>query len=157
MLHAVCHSLTKCMLFLAAGNILTRYHTLSSYDVRGMRWSMPFTTVLWAGGFLAIVGSPPFGLFVSELWIFKGALAQGQWIAGAVYLTLLAVIFVGMSVPVLRMIQGSRPLDVPRAVREPLLSVLPPLALGLTVLLLGLYVPQGLRHALEQAARCIGG
>ncbi|MBR3880272.1 MAG: NADH dehydrogenase FAD-containing subunit, partial [Mailhella sp.] len=37
MLHAVCHSLTKCMLFLVAGNILTRYHTLSSYDVRGLR------------------------------------------------------------------------------------------------------------------------
>lgn len=157
MLHALCHSLTKCMLFLLAGNILTRYHTLSSYDVRGMRWSMPFTTVLWAGGFLAIVGSPPFGLFVSELWIFKGALAQGQWLVGTLYMVLLAVIFVGMSVPVLRMIQGSRPPDVPRATREPLLSVLPPLALGLTVLLLGLYVPQGLRHVLAQAARSIGG
>ena len=80
-----------------------------------------------------------------------------QWLACAVYLTLLAVIFVGMSVPVLRMIQGSRPPDVPRATREPALSVLPPLALGLTVLLLGLYVPQGLRHALAQAARGIGG
>ena len=27
MLHAVCHSLTKCMLFLLSGNILARYHT----------------------------------------------------------------------------------------------------------------------------------
>ncbi len=157
MLHVLCHSLTKCMLFLLAGNILSRYHTLSSHDVHGMRWAMPFTTVLWAGGFLAIVGSPPFGLFVSELWIFKGALAQGQWVLGAVYLALLAVIFVGMSVPILHMIQGTRPADLPRATREPLLSVLPPLALGLTVLLLGLYVPQGLRHALSQAARTIGG
>ena len=74
MLHAMCHSLTKCMLFLLAGNILARYHTYSSYDVHGLRWTIPVTGALWMGGFLAIVGSPPFGLFVSEFRILKGIL-----------------------------------------------------------------------------------
>ena len=92
MLHAMCHSLTKCMLFLLAGNILARYHTYSSYDVHGLRWTMPVTGALWMGGFLAIVGSPPFGLFVSEFLILKGILQQGQWLVAALYMLALAII-----------------------------------------------------------------
>lgn len=157
MLHAVCHSLVKCMLFLLSGNILARYHTYSSYDVRGMRWTMPVTAALWTAGFLAVAGSPPFGLFVSELLIFKGMLAAEQpWLAAA-YLILLAVIFVGLSVSVLRMVQGNRPTDMPALRREAPCSVLPPLALGLAVLTLGLWIPNGLWNFLTRAAALIGG
>ena len=157
MLHAVCHSLIKCMLFLLSGNILARYHTYSSYDVRGMRWTMPFTGALWTAGFLAVAGSPPFGVFVSELLIFKGMLAADAVGWAIAYLVLLAVIFVGLSVAVLRMVQGNRPIDMPKTPREPLLSVLPPLVLGMVVLLLGLWIPDSLKHFLFCAAALIGG
>ena len=157
MFHAVGHSLTKCMLFLLAGNILARYHTLSSYDVRGLRWTMPMTGALWTAGFLAIVGSPPFGLFVSEFLILKGIFSQGRWLVAALYLLALAVIFVGMSLPVLRMVQGTRPRDMQRAEPESACSVLPPLCLGLLVLCLGLYTPAWLENLLTRAAALIGG
>ena len=157
MFHAVGHSLTKCMLFLLAGNILTRYHTLSSYDVRGLRWTMPMTGALWTAGFLAIVGSPPFGLFVSEFLILKGILSQGRWLVATCYLLALAVIFVGMSIPVLRMVQGTRPRDMQRAEPESACSVLPPLCLGTLVLCLGVYTPAWLENILRRAAALIGG
>lgn len=157
LLHAVCHSLTKCMLFLLAGNILARYHTFSSYDVRGLRWTMPVTGALWTAGFLAVAGSPPFGIFVSEFLILKGMLAGGSHGVAAVYLTALAVIFVGMSVAVLRMVQGNRPADVPRNRPEGLLSVQPPLVLGLVVLTLGIWVPDWLWRFLQRGATLIGG
>ena len=157
MLHAVCHSLTKCMLFLLAGNILARYHTYSSYDVHGLRWTMPVIGALWMGGFLAIVGSPPFGLFVSEFLILKGILQQGQWLVAALYLLALAIIFVGMSVAVLRMFQGTRPTDMPECPRESALSVLPPMTLGLGVLLLGFWMPDGVEKLLRAGAALIGG
>jgi len=156
MLHAVCHSLTKCMLFLLSGNILARYHTYSSYDVRGMRWTMPVTAALWTAGFLAVAGSPPFGLFISELLIFKGMLAADRPWLSAAYLTLLAIIFVGLSVAVLRMVQGNRPVDMAPAKREPALSVLPPLVLGLAVLTLGLWIPHWLWNFLTRAAALVG-
>ena len=156
MLHAVCHSLIKCMLFLLSGNILARYHTYSSYDVHGMRWTMPATAALWTAGFLAVAGSPPFGLFVSELLIFKGMLAADlPWLSAA-YLMLLAIIFVGLSVSVLRMVQGNRPVDLPPSSAEPVLSVLPPLILGLAVLTLGLWIPDWLWNFLNRAAALIG-
>ena len=157
LLHAVCHSLTKSMLFLLAGNILTRYHTFSSYDVRGLRWTMPLTAALWTAGFLGIVGSPPFGLFVSEFTILKGIFASGAFGVAAIYLLALAVIFVGMSIPVLRMVQGTRPRDMPQTLPESPYSVLPPLGLGLLALCLGLYVPAWLSAFLARGALLIGG
>ncbi len=156
MLHAVCHSLTKCMLFLVAGNILTRYHTLSSYDVRGLRQDMPLSGALWTAGFLAIVGSPPFGLFVSEFTILKGIFASGHIFVALGYLAALAVIFVGMSIPVLRMVQGTPPRDVPMDYNESLYSVLPPAVLCLMVLGLGFCVPDWLADTLNRAAALLG-
>lgn len=156
MLHAVCHSLTKCLLFLVAGNILARRHSYSSYDVRGLRHDMPMTGALWMGGFLAIVGSPPFGLFVSEFTILKGLFAAGSFIPAVIYLCALAVIFVGMSVPVLRMVQGPKPRDIVRE-PEPLSSVLPPAILCLAVLILGVFVPDWLVTSLTRAAAVLGG
>ncbi len=156
MLHAVCHSLTKCMLFLVAGNILTRYHTLSSYDVRGLRQDMPLSGALWTAGFLAIVGSPPFGLFVSEFTILKGLFDHAGMLVALCYLAALAVIFVGMSIPVLRMVQGTPPHDVPMDYHESLFSVLPPAILCAMVLCLGLCIPNWLTETLNRAAALLG-
>ena len=95
--------------------------------------------------------------FISEFIIFKGMLAAGSPFLAAAYLLALAVIFVGLSVAVLRMVQGSRPADMPKNPREPLLSVLPPLVLGVAVLTLGLWIPDWLWNFLRQAAALIGG
>lgn len=160
LLHSACHSLAKCLLFLISGNILARYHTYSSYDVRGMRWTMPISGALWLGGFLAVAGSPPFGIFVSEMLVLKGIFASGHWLAAAVYLCAVAMIFIAMSVAVLRMVQGARPADMPsrlRYRREPMWSVLPSAVFAAGVLGLGIYVPQWLWSWLESAAKLVGG
>jgi len=167
MLHAVNHSLTKAMLFLAAGNIIAVYRSKSTREIRGVFSVLPMTGVLWVGGFLAITGSPPFGLFVSELLILKAALDQGRWGVAIAYLALLSVIFIGMAAIFCRMAQGHAS-GLPAAgatprgfkttlFNEPLLSVLPPLALGVLTLVLGLYIPEGLHRILELAAAAVGG
>jgi hydrogenase-4 component F len=156
MLHTVNHSLAKAMLFLLAGNILRHYHTTSSHDVRGMRHTMPLTAALWTAGFLAVAGSPPFGLFVSEFSILQAMLREGRFVIACAYLGFLAVIFVGMSVPVLRMIQASPP-PGQAEYRESLLNIGPPFALCSLVLMLGLYVPPWMTQCLREAARTLGG
>ena len=156
LLHATCHSLTKCMLFLVAGNILTKYHTLSSYDVRGLVHTMPLSSALWTAGFLAVVGSPPFGLFISEFAILKGIFAAQKFFVAFIYLSSLAIIFVGMSVPVLRMIQGTPPHDVAENGRESLCSIVPPFVLGLMVFCLGLAVPDWMISLFNRASMLLG-
>ncbi len=151
MLHAVNHSLVKAMLFLVAGNILAAYHTKSVSGVVGAGRRLPVSGFLWVAGFLAITGSPPFGPFLSEFTILKGALEEGRpWLAGA-YLALLGAIFVGMATPVLRMAQGTPPASVPPR-REPLLAWGPPAFLCALALLLGVYVPPPLERFLREIA-----
>jgi hydrogenase-4 component F len=161
MLHTVNHSLTKAMLFLAAGNILAFYRTKSTTRVRGVLRTLPITGVLWLAGFLAIVGSPPFGAFLSELTILKGVLDAGRSVVAVAYLLALAVVFVGMTTIVLRMAYGPPPGSLvaaaePAVRREPLWSIVPVAALGLGVLMLGVYVPPRLTDLLHQAAAVLG-
>jgi hydrogenase-4 component F len=170
MLHTVNHSLTKAMLFLAAGNILALYRTKSTTHVRGVLQTLPITGVLWLAGFLAIVGSPPFGPFLSELTILKGMLDKGRPAVAVTYLLALAIVFVGMATIFLRMAYGSPPgslatfpggastdCRVESAARhEPLWSIAPVTALGLAVLTLGVYVPPRLTDLLQQAAAALG-
>jgi hydrogenase-4 component F len=168
LLHTVNHSLAKAMLFLVAGNTLAFYHTKSTVHARGVLKVLPVTGVLWVAGFLAIAGSPPFGLFLSELTILKGILDAGRPLVAVVYLATLAVVFVGLASIVLNMVYGPRPGQPLRGDagpaaqsvkprREPLWSIVPPIALGAGVLLLGVYVPQDLMDLIQRAARCVGG
>jgi hydrogenase-4 component F len=155
MLHAVNHSLTKGALFLISGNILAVYHTRSCHDARGVSRALPITAALWAAGFLAIVGSPPFGLFVSELVILRAMFAGGHLVAATAYVLALAVIFVGMATTVCRMVQGPLPPAVRHPGPEKLLAVVPPMALLAAALVLGLYVPGGLSSLLSRAAAAV--
>jgi hydrogenase-4 component F len=158
MFHAVNHSLIKGMLFLVAGNILAAYGTKAAQVVTGLSRTLPVSGVLWIAGFLAIAGLPPFGSFSSELLVLKGGLDQGRWALSAVYLALLATIFVGMASTVLHMAQGRSPaLAAAVREREPLLAVLPPSLLGCAALLLGLFVPAQLEAVLRDSVVVLGG
>ena len=86
--------------------------------------------------------------------ILRGALEQGRFFVAGLYLALLAVIFIGMAATMTRMAQGTAP-GAP-ATREDRLAILPPLALCLLVLLLGVYLPPPLDEALHRAAAALG-
>ncbi|MBN1553569.1 MAG: NADH dehydrogenase FAD-containing subunit [Phycisphaerae bacterium] len=162
MLHAINHSFAKGMFFLTAGNLLTRYRTKQVNGVRGVLRSYPVTGCLWLAGFFAIAGSPPFGLFVSEFTILKGALESGRWYIAAGYLLALGVIFVAMARLVLPMAFGraESTLDskevLPVNHKEAAWTVVPPLAMGGVVLVLGVYVPPALWDFLQAVAAGIG-
>lgn len=159
MLHAVNHSLTKALLFFAAGNILLSYKTKSAALVRGVLHRLPMTGWLFLGGFLAITGSPPFGPFMSEFAIFNAAVAQGQIGIAAIYLSLLAIVFLGMGSVVLPMVQSGSEEAVPLPLALPGSWTLNgvPLLLMVGVLMLGLYVPSGLQNVLTGAVSLLRG
>lgn len=156
LLHAVNHSLTKAMLFLVAGNIVTAYRTKSINRVQGMLRKIPVSGVLWLAGFFAITGSPPFGTFLSEFAILRAAAAGGHgWIMTA-YLALLALAFAGMAGAFLHMAQGADENSITHPPdKEGLLQTIPPLLLGLVVLSLGIYVPTQLTGVIDLAARML--
>lgn len=158
MLHAVNHSVTKAMLFFVAGNILAVYKTKATGEVKGVLRVLPVSGVLWLAGFLAITGSPPFGLFLSEFTILKAAVDTGHIFAAIACAALLVVIFIGMASVVLTMAQGEPGSGLPSpARREAVLSIVPPAVLGTIVLVLGVYVPPVVSQAIHSAAAVLGG
>ncbi|MBN1515439.1 hypothetical protein JXA32_02605 [Candidatus Sumerlaeota bacterium] len=159
MLHLVNHSLTKGMLFLTAGNILSAYQTKSARDVSGLLRILPVSGMLWIAGFMAICGAPPFGMFISEISIMYGLGQARQWLVLGLLLLALSVIFIGMSQIVAPMAYGKPSITPPI---EPerhgsLWRNLPPLILCGAILMLGVWLPQPLSLLLEQAASMLGG
>jgi hydrogenase-4 component F len=106
MLHLLNHTLAKSTAFFLAGRILHRYGTTDIRRVSGLLATMPWTGGLFLASALALMGLPPFGLFVSEFALFRAGFAAGRpWLAGLV-LVLLAVAFVAVLVHVNRMLYG---------------------------------------------------
>lgn len=109
LLHLVNHAVAKSMAFLLAGRILHRYETTEIAGVSGLLRVMPWTGSLFAIGVLALIGLPPFGLFVSEFLLVKAAIATGHvWVA-AIALMLVLVAFVSLLNHLNRMLYGPVP------------------------------------------------
>lgn len=154
--HLLNNALTKGVLFLSAGNLHRAYASKHLEDVRGGLRRVPVSAALLLTGFLAVTGTPPFGPFMSELTILRGLFGGGHPWLGALLLSCLAIIFIGMAATVLGMVQGGSGSEGdaadPGDYRDTPLMVGPPLLLLCGVLLLGLWLPEPLRLLLEQAA-----
>lgn len=157
LLHTVNHSLAKAMLFLLSGNILARYQTKNIAQVRGLLTAAPATGLLWGAGFLAITGTPPFGLFLSKFAILKAAFAGGHVWVGVLLLGLLAVIFIGMTTAFLGMAQGEPGKHAAGRAGDRWWQLAPPAVLGLLLLWFGLALPDTFSRLLRQIAATLGG
>ncbi len=156
MLHLINNGLSKGLMFLAVGNVVLFYRTSEASAIRGVLRRARWTGVLLLIGLFAVTGSPPFGLFVSEITILGAAIRGGYvWLA-VVVMVLFAVIFVGMAKMILDIAWGE-PMGQGGPARESVWLIGGPVALGALVLMLGLYLPAPLRAVLGDAARALGG
>jgi hydrogenase-4 component F len=105
LLHLLFNSFGKAGLFFMAGNIHHHYRSREIEPVAGLMRRLPWSGFVWALAFFYIVGTPPFGIFFSELLMMKGMIRGANWLPLALFLTLLMVIFVGLGRAVLRMLQ----------------------------------------------------
>ena len=117
MLHLLNHSVAKSMMFFLSGRILDRYRTTELGRVSGLLSAMPVTGGLFAAGMIALIGLPPFGLFLSKFAVVRAGFAAGRPGLMALVLALLVVAFVALLTHLNRMLYGPPPPDV--AVGEP--------------------------------------
>lgn len=156
LLHMINNGMTKGITFLAVGNIHRAYESKSTEDVTGAIRRLPVSGTLFLLGFLAITGSPPFGPFLSEFTIFNGALGQGRYLIGGLFLAFLMLVFVGMGTSVLHAVQGRPSAEASASpYRESFLTAAPLLVFLALVLMLGVYLPAPLRQMLSDAARYV--
>jgi hydrogenase-4 component F len=153
LLHLVNNALTKGAMFMAAANIHRAYGARTTDTVSGALRRVPASGALFLAGFFAVTGSPPFGTFLSEFTILRGAIASERYGLAAGFLGLLFVVFIGMGSTVLALVQGQPRADLPDSgFHDAVGTVGPALLLLLAVLVLGVWVPPAIDTALREAA-----
>jgi len=149
LLHVANHALAKSIGFLLSGRIRAAYGSAEIAAVGGLMQGMPRTGAAFLAAMLALLGLPPFGLFVSEVMIFGAAFAQGFAAVACVALLLLVIAFAGLLRSAHAILYGSaarHPTAEPAGWRPTL-----PVAAALALLLLtGLAWPPGLGAALDR-------
>jgi len=150
LLHTFNHSVAKSLLFFSAGNIRHNVGTLRMDEIKGISRTMPQTTAALLVGGLAIVGLPPFSLFISEFAILSEAFAQARYLVAILFLVVLSVVFGGFAFHFFRMLCGEPD-------RHPENSKLIPseyIAMGmaaLCVLFFGMRIPYMFGRLLQEA------
>jgi hydrogenase-4 component F len=157
MFHVINNALAKGCLFMSAGNIHRYFGSKKMCETQGAVSFLPWSASIFLVGFLAIAGSPPFGPFISEFTILRGIFSGGNTWIGIAFISLLAIIFVGMSFTVTTVALGP-PIEeepAPDAIGENPMTVGSPLLFLLALLILGFYLPQPLQTLLHDAAGLI--
>jgi hydrogenase-4 component F len=150
------HAVTKSLMFFASGQVLLKYESKDISRVSGIIKLMPITGGLLLLGGLALTGSPPFSVFISEFSILSAGFRQGYTLEAIAMLVLIALIFVGFLFFLGGMVFGK----VPQTVKPGEISFLSVLAMSLSALLvvgLGVFIPTPLSMLLHQAAAVLGG
>jgi len=93
LLHILGHGLAKAVLFLASGEILLVEGTSEIEKIPALLARRPLLGGIFGFGLAALLGLPPFSLFVSELTMIRGEVAAGLGWAAGLSLLAMAVIF----------------------------------------------------------------
>ncbi len=153
LLHMIYHSLTKSILFFSAGNVLLKYGSTKIANVRGVLTALPVTGTVLIAAFLAITGVPPFGLFLTEVYILTAGIASHP-LAVIAALILLALIFVGFLRFIAAMLFGSPAHPVERGEANAL-TIAPPAVLLVILLTVSVYLPEFLKMWINTAVALI--
>lgn len=94
-LHLIYHSCVKVVLFLSSGNLLLKYNSAKIFNVKGALKVIPITSVLFIIGFLIVTGIPPFGIFMTKLYILSAGMKDHLFVSllALFFLTLVFVSF----------------------------------------------------------------
>jgi len=160
LLHTINHAVAKAVLFLGSGDIALRYRTREAAGVTGLLTAVPVAGGALLLGSLAVLGSPPFGLFLSELTIVRAGFAHSSPVFPLLLLALLAVAFIAFARTTMGMVTGPAPAEPapvdPYQGRAARLTSVVPVAAGLALLLvLGLWIPASLNTAIMHSLAAI--
>lgn len=104
LLHSMIHAYGKSLLFLVSGNILSAYKTKRIDQINYLIRTMPVNAVFLMVGILVITGTPPFASFFSEFKILQAGILRGHYIASAILVLSLLLVFAGFLIIFVKMI-----------------------------------------------------
>ncbi len=155
MLCLIHHSLIKSSLFLTSGNILLGYGSRLIEKTGSLVNLMPRTFIAFLGGFAAISGLPPFGLFIGELFVILGAFKAGHYASVIVLVVSLCAVFAGFANQVMKISFNTSEATI--GLKEKANLVWPQYVLLLTSLVLCFWIPDSLYQTIMNAVTSVSG
>lgn len=154
--HTLNHSVCKMLTFFCAGTLAQRY---GSRDMSRMHSTLRLLPVAGGGflfGLLALIGTPPFSVFMSELWIARVGIERDHVVAVVAFFVTAAIVFIAAFRHAIEMTwdgpDNRPPTGQTRGLHFGLVAA--PLAL---LLVIGLWMPPAFGRMLSRAASVIGG
>jgi len=107
LLHMTYHTLAKPVSFFSAGSLAQRYSSSDFEMIGGGTFAgAPITSAIFVISAVMITGSPPFGLFFSEMVILRAGFLGAHRVVTAVFLAALIVLFCGFAYQAGRLVLG---------------------------------------------------
>lgn len=159
LLHMTYHSLAK-PVALFSGGTLAQLHSSSDFNRigTGTFTRAPITSALFVLSAVIITGSPPFGMFFSEMTILRAGFLGRHTTATSVFLAALVVLFCGFAYQVGRLVLGpprdpaDRRVPLPERVDLGMMTTIVAAALAVVS---AFYLPGPLLALIHAAARVV--
>ena len=155
--HMINHAMTKSLMFFTSGNLILKFRTKDMEHIKGVLQIMPVSGVVLVVGGLALAGSPPFSIFISEFYVLSGGIESNNWIASTLFLLFLLIAFGGLSYHFLQMTIGpttesSITLTKSEINKSSIISLVLPLVF---ICILGIWIPNPLLKLLNEATKIV--
>lgn len=161
--HMLNHALIKALMFCTAGDVALKFHSKNLRQIQGTINVLPLAGSLFLVGGLALAGTPPFSIFLSEFYVLAGGVHAGYWKESLLFLGLLILIFGGLSYHLIQISIGPATIKslasqatIAREEVTPsgIIALVLPISL---LLLLGLWQPPMLIKLLNNATQIVNG
>jgi hydrogenase-4 component F len=160
LLHMTYHTLAKPFSFFSAGT-LAQLHSSSDFDEigSGTLARTPVASALFLLAAVMLTGSPPFGLFFSEMTILRAGFAGPHVLAITAFLACLVLLFCGFFYQVGGLVLGEQPSPPGRTPDPERFDVGAAVTLIAAILAVGsaLYLPDSLLDLIHAAVRVVEG
>jgi len=155
--HIINHSVSKALAFCTCGNLQEIYGTRDTTKMGGLVKIAPFTAVLLGISMFSLAGMPPLAIFTSEFYTVAAGVEKGSYIAIALLILGLTIVFYGLVKNFIKVAFGKEEAEVIHKSEVSFAANFPLIVLGVIICLIGIMPPDGLMSLLNSAVSMVLG
>lgn len=153
--HILTHSATKALAFCTTGNLQHIYGTRDTRGMGGLIRVAPVTAIMLAIAMFSLAGMPPLAMFTSEFYTVVAGIEAKHYIAVALFLIGLSIVFYGLVHHFNDIVFGKERGNVVNRGEVSIAANLPLIGMALIICVIGVAPPESLLELLKNAAAIV--
>jgi hydrogenase-4 component F len=155
--HILTHSATKALAFCTTGNLQRIYGTRDTRGMGGLIRVAPVTAIMLAIAMFSLAGMPPLAMFTSEFYTVVAGIEAKNYIAVALFLIGLSIVFYGLVHHFNNIVFGKERGKVINRGEVSMAANLPLILMAAIICIIGIAPPEGLITLLNSAVSMVAG